>query len=311
MGSSCVDLGVELGGLKLKNPLVLASGILGTSPGLLKRVEEAGAAAVVTKTVTLAPRSGYSNPVIVELEQGFLNAMGLPNPGAEYFASKVLTKAVRELRVPVILSISPADPEEAYRMTLLGAKAGAGGIEINLSCPHVSGLGVSLSRSLELVEDIVKASRRGAGEIPIFVKLSAEQDYVTVARIALESGASGIVAINTIRAVAIDVYAKAPILSNVYGGLSGPAIKPIAVRVVWELYEELGPVPIVGVGGVCSWEDAVELMLAGASAVGVGTGVAIKGLTIFAEILSGIESFLAEEGFTAVREIVGLAHKNV
>ncbi len=311
MGGSCVDLRVELGGLKLKNPLMLASGILGTSPGLLRRVEEAGAAAVVTKTVTLAPRSGYLNPVIVELEQGFLNAMGLPNPGAEYFASKVLAKAARELRVPVILSMSPADPEEAYRIALLGAKAGARGIEINLSCPHVSGLGASLSRSLELVEDIVKASRRGAREIPIFVKLSAEQDYVAVARTALESGASGIVAINTIRAVAIDVYAKAPILSNVYGGLSGPAIRPIAVRVVWDLYEELGPVPIVGVGGVYSWKNAIELMLAGASAVGIGTAIAVKGLAVFTEILSGIKRYLTEEGFTTVREIIGLAHENV
>jgi dihydroorotate dehydrogenase (NAD+) catalytic subunit len=299
-------LEVELAGLKLRNPTVLASGVLGLSAGLAKRVEEAGAGAFTTKTITLEPRRGYPNPTFVVLEHGYLNAVGLANPGIDYFCSE-LREMKGLLKIPLILSVGGSSADEVTEVARRGAACGADAIELNVSCPHVKGLGVELGSDPGEVAEAVRRIKRETG-LPIFVKLSLHHDYLRVAEECLKAGADGFTALNTIRAMAIDVYARKPVLSNVYGGYSGPAIKPIAVRVVYELYERFPRTPIIGVGGVDSWQAAIEFLLAGARAVGVGSAIAVKDLTIFREILEGLNRYLESEGFSSIEEVVGLAH---
>ena len=301
-----VDLSVEVAGMKLRNPLILASGILGITPGTLKRVERAGAGAVTTKTITKEKKSGYGNPVVVELEYGLLNAMGLPNPGVKYFLEE-MKEMKKMLEIPLIVSIAGSTPDEYAYLAKIVSHAGADAIELNLSCPHVEKTGVEVGSDPDMVYDIVKNVKIASNK-PILVKLSAmTPSIVEIGKAAVDGGADGIVAINTIRAMAIDIYARRPILSNKFGGLSGPAIKPIAVRCVYELYEAVR-VPIIGVGGILNWQDAVEFILAGATAVEVGTAIAIRDLNIFREIKEGLIRYMIEEGFNSIKELIGIAH---
>ena len=303
-----VDLSVEVAGMKLRNPLILASGILGITPGTLKRVERAGAGAVTTKTITKEKKSGYGNPVIVELEYGLLNAMGLPNPGVKYFLEE-MKEMKKMLEIPLIVSIAGSTPDEYAYLAKIISHAGADAIELNLSCPHVEKTGVEVGSDPDMVYDIVKNVKIASNK-PILVKLSAmTPSIVEIGKAAVDGGADGIVAINTIRAMAIDIYARRPILSNKFGGLSGPAIKPIAVRCVYELYEAVR-VPIIGAGGILNWQDAVEFILAGATAVEVGTAIAIRDLNIFREIKEGLIRYMIEEGFNSIKELIGIAHVN-
>jgi len=298
-----VDLRVELAGLELRNPVVVASGPLGVSLGLMKRAEEAGAAAITLKTATLRPREGHPNPVVYELPYGLLNSMGLPNPGAEEMG-RLISEAKAVMRVPLIASVAAQSPREAEEVAerLRGADA----LELNASCPHVRGLGAELMDDPQLVADIVSALRSFGR--PVFVKLSAHGDWIGVASRALGAGASGLVAINTLKAMAIDVRAKCPVLGGVYGGLSGPAIHPVAVRVVYELHREFPDVPIIGVGGVETWVEAAELILAGATAVGVATALR-RGFHVIGEIVEGLRAYVAGEGLASIRELVGAAHR--
>ena len=303
-----VDLSVEVAGMKLRNPLILASGILGITPGTLKRVERAGAGAVTTKTITKGQKSGLRYPVIVELEYGLLNAMGLPNPGVKYFLEE-MKEMKKMLEIPLIVSIAGSTPNEYAYLAKIISHAGADAIELNLSCPHVEKTGVEVGSDPDMVYDIVKNVKIASNK-PILVKLSAmTPSIVEIGKAAVDGGADGIVAINTIRAMAIDIYARRPILSNKFGGLSGPAIKPIAVRCVYELYEAVR-VPIIGAGGILNWQDAVEFILAGATAVEIGTAIAIRDLNIFREIKEGLIRYMVEEGFNSIKELIGIAHVN-
>lgn len=300
-------LEVEVAGLRLRNPTVLASGVLGVSASLAKRVEEAGAGAFTTKTVTREPRRGYMNPTFVVLEHGYLNAVGLANPGIEHFCREL--REMREsLSIPVILSVGGGSAEELVEVARRGVECGAQAVELNVSCPHVRGMGVELGHRADEVAGAVGEIRRLG--VPVLVKLSVHHDYLRLAEACLDAGASGFTAINTVRGMAIDIYARKPVLSNVYGGYSGPAIRPIAVRVVYELYEAFPGVPIIGVGGVDGWEAALELILAGASAVGVGSAIAEKDLAIFEEIVRGLKEYMEREGFSSIKELVGLAHRS-
>ena len=300
-------LEVEVAGLRLRNPTVLASGVLGVSASLAKRVEEAGAGAFTTKTVTREPRRGYMNPTFVVLEHGYLNAVGLANPGIEHFCQEL--REMREsLSIPVILSVGGGSAEELVEVARRGVECGAQAVELNVSCPHVRGMGVELGHRADEVAGAVGEIRRLG--VPVLVKLSVHHDYLRLAEACLDAGASGFTAINTVRGMAINIYARKPVLSNVYGGYSGPAIRPIAVRVVYELYEAFPGVPIIGVGGVDGWEAALELILAGASAVGVGSAIAEKDLAIFEEIVRGLKEYMEREGFSSIKELVGLAHRS-
>jgi len=296
----------EIADLRLRNPLILASGILGTSADYLMKIAQAGAGAVTTKSVGPTPREGYKNPTVIQVECGILNAVGLPNPGIRAFVKEI--REMRSLEIPLIVSVYGFSPEEYVEVAVMAVEAGADAVELNLSCPHVKGAGAEIGRSPEMVSLVVEKVKESVDR-PIFAKLTPNvADIKEIAVAAASSGADAITAINTVRAMAIDVETCRPILANKIGGLSGGAIKPIAVRCVYEIYEAVD-VPIIGCGGVRTWRDAVELMLAGASAVQIGSAIAYEGLSIFKTIVEGIRSYLQRKKFGSVREIVGLAHK--
>jgi len=298
-----VSLVVNIAGIFFKNPIMLASGVLGISGKLLRKVAKAGAAAVVTKSISLHPRPGYLNPTIVEVDCGFINAMGLPNPGVDYFVKEVAI--AREGNVPVIASVVGECIEEFVDVALKLEAAGVDALELNVSCPHAT-VGL-IGQNAKLTYEVVKAVKEKV-RVPVFVKLTPNvTDITKIAKAAVDAGADAITAINTVKAMRIDIETGRPILSNIFGGLSGPAIKPIAIRCVYEIYRVVD-VPIVGVGGICKWQDVVEFLMAGASAVQIGSGV-IKGLSIFSEIMEGLKQFLEKRGYEDINCIVGLAHR--
>jgi len=301
-----VSLKTEIAGLTLRNPTILASGILGSSAEYLREVARAGAGAVTTKSVGPKPRDGYKNPTVIQVECGFLNAVGLPNPGIEKFVDEI--GRLRDLEVPLIVSVFGFSPKEYAEVSSMAVEAGADAIELNLSCPHVRGAGAEIGRDPYLVSQVVKMVKESINS-PVFAKLTPNvSDIGEIAAAAASAGADAITAINTVKAMAIDIETCRPILANKVGGLSGGAIKPIAVRCIYEIYEVVD-IPIIGCGGVRTWRDAVELILAGASAVQIGSAIAIEGLSVFRSIAEGIRGYLQRMGFKSVRDIVGLAHK--
>jgi len=300
-------LATEIAGLKLDNPTMLAAGILGLTGASLRSVIDAGAGAVVTKSVGLKLREGYPNPTIVQVECGLLNAMGLPNPGIHHFAEEI--HEAREGGVPVIVSIYGFSSEEFAEVAMVAAKSGADALELNVSCPHVEKTGSEIGQNPQLVAEVVESVKNGVDK-PVFVKLTPNVASIAeVAKAAVKAGADAITAINTVRAMAINIETARPILANKVGGLSGPAIKPIALRCVYEVYREVD-VPVIGCGGITTWRDAVEFMLAGASAVQIGTAIALKGLGVFKSITKRMDTYLRKRGIRSVREIVGRSHSH-
>jgi len=297
----------EIAGLKLANPTMLAAGILGLTGSSLRSVVEAGAGAVVTKSVGLKPREGYPNPTVVQVECGLLNAVGLPNPGIHHFIEEI--REAKETGVPIIVSVYGYSSEEFAEVAKVATEAGADALELNVSCPHVEETGAEIGSDPEFVAEVVREVKKKVDK-PVFVKLTPNvANIAEVAKAAVEAGADAITAINTVRAMAIEIETTRPLLANRIGGLSGPAIKPIAVRCVYEVYREVD-VPVIGCGGITTWRDAVEFMLAGASAVQIGTAIAFKGLGVFKSVTKGIDAYVKKKGFSSVKEIVGLANKN-
>jgi dihydroorotate dehydrogenase (NAD+) catalytic subunit len=287
---------------------MLASGILGYSAETLKSIVKGRAGAVVTKSVGIKPREGYANPTIVQTNCGLINAMGLPNPGIDEFV-KEIREAKTALNVPLIVSVYGFAAEEYAKVAKKAVEAGADAIELNISCPHVKETGSEIGQNPKILAEVVEKVKAVVDK-PVFVKLSPNvTSIVETADAAVEAGADAITAINTVKAMAIDTETGMPILSNRIGGLSGSAIKPIAVRCVYEIYEQV-KVPIIGCGGVTNWRDAVEFLLAGATAVQIGTAVAIKGSNVFKAVAQGIDAYLKRKGFRSVDEIVGLSHRS-
>ncbi|NJE09370.1 dihydroorotate dehydrogenase [Thermococcus sp. MAR1] len=296
------SLEVKLFGIRFENPLILASGINDKTPEQWIRAHEEGAGGVVTKSIGIEPRAGYDNPTIVELPYGLINAMGLPNPGWKGFLEMVEGYT---FDFPLIVSIFGGTPEEfAFLAEKLSEVANA--FELNLSCPHAKGYGMEIGQRPEMVYDVVKAVK-DATDRPVIAKLTPNTDDITKLGLAAEkAGADAVSAINTLKAIAIDVYAKRPILSNRVGGYSGPGVKPVALRAVYDLARTLD-IPVIGIGGITTWQDAVEFLLAGASALQIGTAVSLRGWGVFREINEGIRAYLESEGFSSVSDIVGLA----
>jgi dihydroorotate dehydrogenase (NAD+) catalytic subunit len=300
-------LKVCLAGLELANPTVLASGVLGYSAEVFQRVEASGAGAVVTKSVGVAAREGYMNPTVCQVRCGLVNAMGLPNPGIDVFVEEV-ARAKALLSVPVIVSVYGFRTSEYAYAAVRAASAGADAVELNVSCPHVEGTGSEVGQDEGLLAEVVREVKRIVRK-PVFVKLSPNvADIASVAEAAVAAGADGLTVANTLKALAIDVETGIPVLGNRRGGLSGPAVKPVVLRCVYDVYERVN-VPIVGCGGVTSWRDAVEYFLAGASAVQVGTAVATRGLSVFAEITRGVAAYLRRKGYGGLAQVVGLSHR--
>ena len=306
VGLTGKGLAVEIAGLGLRSPTLNASGVLGMSAPLLKRVYDSGAGAVVTKSLGPTARPGHINPTVVEVEGGILNAMGLPNPGIEGYFTEL--RELKQENVTVIASFfaSTVDEFQSGAKALCGA--GADALELNLSCPNVGGEPGMCAADAVSVERVTAAVKQVA-TVPVFVKLSPNvTDIMGIAVAAEKGGADAITAVNTLKAMAIDADFRRPILTNVTGGLSGPALKSVALRCVWEIAEAV-KVPIIGCGGVTGWRDAVEYMLAGASAVEIGTGIMYEGFEVYGKANEGIAKYLAENNFGSVKEIVGLAHR--
>lgn len=295
---------VQMGSLQLANPTLLASGIHGSS---LLRVVEAlkfGAGGAVTKSIGPVAKEGYKEPTLVEVEGGWVNAVGLPNMGAERFSEEL--GSIRGKKLPIFVSIFGGDEKEFIRVVKTLDANEFIAYELNLSCPHVAGVGTEVGHDPEMVSRVVSAVKSKT-EKPVFAKLSPNTDkLVEVAQAAVDSGADGLTAINTVKAMPIDIESGKPFLSNGYGGLSGGVIRPIALRCVYELREWFD-VPIMGCGGVSTWEHAIEFFLAGADAVQVGSAT-IKKFAIFTEINFGILSYLERKGFPNLKDIVGAAH---
>ena len=298
------DISTQVGEIKIERPTMLASGILGISLEVFDRLYKDGAGALVTKSLSKEPWEGYPNPTVVGVKSGYLNAVGLSNPGAPYFAKMISSNKT----VPIIVSLVGSIPEDFVFMIKQFENVKILGYELNLSCPHVEKVGLEVGDDPELVHKIVK-SVKSQSQVPVIAKVGlGSSDYLETVRVACESGIDAITAINTVRAMAIDVETTRPILSHKIGGLSGPAIKPIAVRCVYEISSKFD-VPVIGCGGVSNWEDAIEFILAGASAVQIGSALVDKWVGVFSEINSGISNYMEKKNFSKIKEMVGIAKK--
>ncbi|MBC7086313.1 MAG: dihydroorotate dehydrogenase [Methanomethylovorans sp.] len=297
---------VNVTGLRLKNPTILAAGIMGTTGASLIRVAQQGAGAVVTKSIGPEPKDGHNNPSMVKLDFGYLNAMGLPNPSYEDFLPE-LKKAKQKSGVPVIASIFGSNEDE-FRKVAQGLMSGKpDAFELNVSCPHAMGYGTSLGTDSKMVKAVTSAVCEVVN-VPVWVKLTPNvTDIVAIGKAAEAGGADALVAINTVRGMAIDIHSGYPVLGNRFGGLSGDAIRPIAIKCVYDLYANMD-IPIIGVGGISTWQHAVEMIMAGASAVQIGSGV-YEGLNVFFNVSEGINNFLKEHGYKKTEEITGIAHE--
>ena len=296
-------LSTKVGNLELRNPTILAAGVLGLTGSTLRKVWNSGAGAVVTKSVGKKEKKGYTGPNVVGTPCGMLNAMGLPNPGIENELEE--TKTAKEAGATVIGSIFGETPEEFSDLADEIEEAGLDAVELNLSCPHaeeVSAIGHDPQLSKEVIEAVEETV-----DLPVWAKLPGNthlSHFLEVADSAERGGADALVITNTVPGMAIDAKAERPILGNEMGGLSGPAIKPIGLRLVYEAYEETD-LPIVGVGGVMTGEDLIEYVLAGASAVEIGTGITWRDLNIFEKVPEEASEYLQGR---KISELVGAAH---
>ena len=299
------NLSVELDKIHLRNPTMLASGILGISQSIFERLYNENIGAVVTKSISVDPMKGYPNPTVIPLGCGsYLNAVGLSNPGLHAF-SKELSQ---NKNIPIIISLVGSSEKEFSKMVKVFDSLNILGYEINLSCPHVSKMGMEVGDDPEAVSKIVSTVRMNTNK-PISVKVGVGSvDVVELARIAIDAGANMITAINTLRAMSIDVETMMPILSNRIGGLSGSAIKPIGIRCVYEISKKL-QVPVIGCGGVSSWQDVIEYMIAGASAVQIGSVLGSGGPRIFNKITQDLKKYVEKKRIANISEIIGIAHR--
>jgi dihydroorotate dehydrogenase (NAD+) catalytic subunit len=300
------DLRTTVAGIPLRNPFLLASGIWGESGDSLGGAWAAGAGGVVTKSIGREPREGYPNPTVASLDHwGFLNAMGLPNPGAEDYPREV--EVARKAGATIIASVFGHDPQEFAEMATKMALPGVSAIELNLSCPHAEGLGSEIGQDPEQVEAVTRAVVR-AVRLPVVAKITPNSaDPAGLAQAAERGGAAAVTAINTVRALSINLELRRPTLSHGLGGLSGPAIKPVGLACVWQIFEKVR-IPVIGVGGIMNGRDALEYVMAGASAVQLGTAVAFEGVGVFGRLPLELDRLLEEMKIPRLTDAIGLAH---
>jgi dihydroorotate dehydrogenase (NAD+) catalytic subunit len=299
-------LEVQLGALKLKNPVLAASGTFGFGEEYSSLIDLEKLGAIMVKGLTLKPRQGNPAPRITETPAGMLNAIGLQNPGLEVFLSRELPRLV-ESRAAVIVNIA-GDTEEDY-ITLARELSGVPGIlalELNLSCPNVKHGGILFGTSKTIMGRLI-SKVRSICPVPLIAKLSPNvTDITELAHAAEESGADIISLINTLKGMVIDTKEKRPLLGNITGGLSGPAIRPVAVRMVYELYRSV-KIPLIGMGGIMNLDDALQFFMAGARAVAVGAGNFVDPCSM-PRLIDDLRSYLENEGLQGVDQIVGTAH---
>lgn len=296
--------------LKLKSPLVLASGILGLTASSMRRVVEFGAGAVTSKSFNKDWRKGHKNPSIVPFEHGMLNAVGLSNPGLDEMIKEIMLFK-EQCDVPILASIFGRTVDEFMEVTQRAIEAEPDMIEVNVSCPNVhSEFGQPFGDSCPDTAKVTQIVKKNAGIIPVSIKLGPHGPGIGIlAKVCEENGADAITAINTVGpGMLIDIDVQKPVLSNLTGGVSGPAILPVAVKSVYEVFKNV-KIPIIGTGGVTKPSDAIQMILAGATAIGVGTAVYYEGIEVFRKLNEGIEKYLVEKGYKSIEEIRGAAHE--
>ena len=297
-------LAVEIAGLKMKTPVTTASGTFGFGLEFQDFLDLEKVGAVTVKGTTLEPRAGNKGQRAVETPSGMLNCVGLENPGSDYFIEHTLSE-LKKIDVPVIVNIAGSTPEEYGELAKKLDIEGVHAIEINISCPNVKHGGIAFGTCPESAAEVVRAVKANTGKM-VITKLSPNvTDIVKMALAAQEAGTDALSLINTLIGMKIDIDRRKPVLGNVMGGLSGPAVRPVAVRMVYQVAQKVN-VPIIGMGGIMNAEDAIEFFLAGASAVAVGTANFCD--PRLAETISqGMLSYLDRHGFKNIREIIGLA----
>jgi dihydroorotate dehydrogenase (NAD+) catalytic subunit len=300
------SIATSIGQIQLDKPVMLASGILGISLDVFNRLYASGAGAVVTKSLSTSPWEGYPNPTIFSVKGGgWINAVGLSNPGASNFAKMIEPNQ----DVPIIVSLVGSVPEDFEMMIKEFKNCKVKAYELNLSCPHVARVGLEVGDDSGLVKEIVSTVKK-ATNVPVIAKVGlGTSNYLNTVSTAIDSGIDAITAINTVRAIAIDVETQRPILSNKFGGLSGTPIKPIALRCVYEISSKYD-IPIIGCGGISTWEDAVEFFLAGASGVQLGSAIGDNWVGVFDDINTGILDYMKRKNYSTIKEMVGLAKKS-
>ncbi len=299
------NLAVNLGEMLLKNPVVTASGTFGYGREYADYYAISELGGVIIKGTTLKPRSGNPAPRICETPAGMLNAIGLENPGVDVFLKEHLPW-LREQKATVIANVSGSSVEEYGEIAArLDGAEGLCGIELNISCPNVKEGGQQFGTNPKVVRQVVEEVKKNT-KLPVIPKLSPNvTDITEIARAAEDGGADAVSMINTLQGMAIDVKKRRPVVANVFGGLSGPAIKPVALRMIYQVYQAV-KIPILGGGGIVSTQDALEFLMAGAAAVTIGTGNFVDPMLPL-KIVDGIAAFMEQEGVADVRELTGAA----
>lgn len=296
-----IDLGVEIGGIKFKNPVIPASGTFGIETSKLIDIDKLGA--ILPKSITYSPRVGNPTPRMAETDSGILNSVGIPSKGIKNFIEKDL-RFYSQFNTPIIVSVFAFTLDEFKKnIEILNREKACSMIELNISCPNLGKQGKAFGMRPEDTYRIVKEIK-SISDKPIIPKLTPNtNNIVEIARAAKEARADGVSLVNTFWGMAIDVETQRPKLANITGGLSGPAIKPIALRMVWQVYNNVD-IPIIGIGGIVTWKDAVEYLLAGATSIQVGTAN-LSNPNHMIQIIDGIEKYLIRKNHSSVKDIIG------
>ena len=305
MSSRQSALNTQLFGINMNSPLMSASGTYGYGKEFASFYDLNLLGAIVVKGITMKPRAGNSGQRLIETPAGLINSIGLENPGVEGFLVQEMP-FLRESGVPVIVNISGNTPEEyAALAERLDGERGIHALEVNISCPNVKQGGMAFGASCDMAA-AVTADVRKRTHLPIIVKLSPNvTDIASIAKAVEAEGADGISLINTLLGMGIDINKRKPYLDNTFGGLSGPAVKPVALRMVWQVAGAVS-IPVVGMGGISTWQDAVEFFLAGASAIAIGTANFFNPMAV-PEIIAGLNTYLKSAYLSHISELVGAA----
>jgi len=298
-----VSLSTKIGSLELKNPVMTASGTFGYGTEYADFMDISRLGAIIVKGTTLNPRQGNPYPRMVETPSGMLNAVGLQNKGVDHFVDHIYPE-VRKIQTAKIVNVSGSCIDDYVQTaSIINSLDDIPAIELNISCPNVKQGGMAFGVNPDSAAQVVSAVRK-AYDKTLIVKLSPNvTDITEIARAVEGAGADSVSLINTLLGMAIDAGKRRPVLSTITGGLSGPAVKPVALRMVWQTAKAV-KIPVIGLGGICSATDAVEFLLAGASAIQIGTANFIDP-SISGKVIDGIEDYLERHGFSSVREIIG------
>ena len=297
-------LAVDIAGLKMKTPVTTASGTFGFGLEFTDFLDLEKVGAITVKGTTLAPRAGNKGQRVVETPSGILNCIGLENPGSDYFLNETLPK-LKKYKVPVIVNIDASSPEEYGELAAKLDVQGVDAVEINVSCPNIKDGGLVFGTNAKSMAQVVREVKKNTSKV-VITKLSPNVTSITeMAKAAEDAGTDALSLINTLLGMKIDIHRQRPVLGNVTGGLSGPCIRPVAVRMCYEVAQAV-KVPIIGMGGIMSAPDAIEFFLAGASAIAVGTANFVDP-TIAETICPGILEYMDEHNIKKIQDIIGLA----